>query len=85
MTSSMTRDRQALQQRDALAQRRFEGDLAVHGAGGDRGDLVLQADFGGKFVDAFLADHGRIHVGDQQFLAARFGVLDDDDRSARRR
>ena len=74
----MTDDRQALEQGDALDQRRLEGDLAVHGARGDGRDLVLEADFGGKLVDAFLADHGRIHVGDQQLLAAGLRLLDDD-------
>ena len=31
---------------------------------------VLDADFGGELVDAFLVDHRRIHVGDQDLLAA---------------
>ena len=53
----------------------LEGDLAIHGARGDGRDLVLEADFGGKLVDAFLADHGRIHVGDQKLLAPRLRVL----------
>ena len=34
-----------------------------------------EADFGGKLVDAFLADHRRIHVGDQQALPAPLGLL----------
>ena len=57
------------QQRDALAQGRLEGDLAAHGPLGDRGDRS-RARRSGKFVDAFLADQRRIHVGDQQALAA---------------
>ncbi len=76
-------DRKALQQRDPLAKRRREGDFAPHGALGDRGHLVAQADFGGQFVDALLLDHGGIHVGEEQFLAAgprRDGV--DIDRPA---
>ena len=32
----------------------------------------------GQLVDAFLADHGRIHVGDQQPFLARAGRVDDD-------
>ena len=71
-------ERQALEQGNALDQRRFERDLAVHGARRDRRDLVLQARFRCEFVDTFLADHGGIHIGDQKFLAARLGVLDDD-------
>ena len=51
-------ERQVLQERDALAQRRLEGDLAVHGARGDGCHLVADAGDGGQFVDAFLADHG---------------------------
>ena len=39
ITSSIDVARQARQQRDALAQRRLEGDLAAHRALGDGGDL----------------------------------------------
>ena len=76
---------QALQQFDAGAQRRLEIEFAIHGARGDRGDLVLDADGVGQLVDAFLLDHGRIHVGDQQALAA-VGERDqgDIDRACRR-
>ena len=62
-------DRQALQQRDALAQRRLERDLAAHRAFGDGGDMRLQPGEIGQFVDAFLADHGGIHVGQKKLLA----------------
>ena len=62
-------DRQALEQRDALAQRRLEFDLAAHRAFGDRSDMRLEAGEVGQFVDAFLADHGGIHVGQQKLLA----------------
>ena len=86
ITSSTTDERQALEQRDALAQRRLEGDLAAHRALGDRGDMRLQADVVRKFVDAFLADHGGIHVGDEQLLARGSGRLHDDvDRIAAER
>ena len=67
----MTLVRQAGQQGDALAQRRLESDLAAHGALGDGGDVVADAGESGEFVDAFLADQRRIHVGDQQPLGAR--------------
>ena len=71
------------EQRDALAQRRLEGDLAAHGALGDRGHLLLQADEIGEFVDAFLADHGGVHVGEEQLLApAGRGLAHDVDRRA---
>ena len=62
-------DRQALQQRDALAQRRLEGDFAAHRAFGDGGDMGLQPGEIRQFVDAFLADHGGIHVGQKKLLA----------------
>ncbi len=71
------RFRQTLQQRHALGQRRLEIQLSVHRAGGDGGDMRADARLGGQFVDAFLPDHGRIHVGDQQALAAVLGGLDD--------
>ena len=58
--------------------RRLESDLAVHGSGGDGGDMILDADLVGQFVDAFLVDHGRIHVGDQDFLFAAGRLLNDD-------
>src|SRR3546814_1905975 len=74
--SSDLLDGEALQQADALAQGGLEGDLAAHGALGDRGDLRFEAEFGGEFVDTFLLDDGRIHVGDEELLAAAFGGLD---------
>ena len=75
--------RHAFQQSDALAQGRFELDLAAHRAFGDFCDMLLQTDDGGELVDAFLADHRRIHVGEEQRLAAGRCRLDDDiDRGA---
>jgi tRNA dimethylallyltransferase len=77
------RERHAFQQGDALAQGRFELDLAAHRPLGDGGNMLLEADESGELVDAFLADHGRIHVGEEQRLAARRRRLDDDvDRGA---
>jgi hypothetical protein len=32
----------------------------------------------GKLIDAFLTDHGRIHIGQKQLLAAIRRLLDDD-------
>ena len=79
-------ERDAFQQRDALAQRRLEFELAAHGALGDVGNLLLQAHVSGELVDALLADHGRIHVGEEQALATGCGRLDDDvDGSAAQR
>ncbi len=69
---------EALEKGDTLAQRRFEGDFAAHRAFGDRGDLGPLADFSGEFVDTFLADHGRIHVGQQELLAPPLRPLHDD-------
>src|SRR5262249_31979625 len=39
------------------------------GALGDGGDPILQSDLVGELVDAFLADHGGIHVGEEKPLA----------------
>ena len=72
------RRRQAFEQRDALAQCRLEFDLAAHGALGDRRDAIFQAGIVGQFVDAFLADHGGIHVGDSSFLRRPVLRLHDD-------
>ena len=71
-------DRHALQQRDALAQRRLELDLAAHRALGDFSDMVLQPGEIREFVDAFLADHGGIHVRQKKLLAPRGDRLHDD-------
>ena len=74
-------DRQALEQRDALAQRRLELDLAAHRALGNGGDVRLQAGKIRQFVDAFLADHGGIHVGEKKLLAPqRLRLHDNVDR-----
>ena len=62
-------DRHALQQRHTLAQCRLELDLAAHRALGDFSDMVLQPREIRELVDAFLADHGGIHVGQKQLLA----------------
>ena len=70
-------DRHILQQRDALAQRRLELDLAAHGAFGDFSDMRLQPGEIGQFVDAFLADHGGIHVGEKKLLAPERRRLHD--------
>ena len=44
----------------------------------------FQPDVIGEFVDAFLPDHGRIHVGQEQALAAGAPGLDDDVDGLRR-
>src|SRR5690606_7707658 len=49
---------------DGFTQSRLEGDFAAHGPLGDRRDAPLQPKHCGKLVDAFLQDHGGIHVGD---------------------
>ena len=74
---------QTLQQRDPFAQGGLERDLAVHRPRRDGGNVFLESDFGREFVDAFLVDHGGIHVGDEQPLAPRILPLDRDvDRQA---
>ena len=69
---------QSFEERDPLAQRRLEGDLAPHRALGDRRDMGPGSDEIGKFVDAFLLDHGRIHVGEEKALAPALALLHDD-------
>ena len=66
-----------LEQRDPLLERRGEIEFAAHRPLGDRGNLRLDPGIIGQFVEAFLPDHGRIHVGDEQFLLAIIGGLDD--------
>ena len=81
ITSSTTRSREPGEQRDAFCQRRLEGDLAAHGALGDGSDAGLLADEIRELVEAFLADHGGIHVGEEQPLApSRRRLHDDVDR-----
>jgi len=62
-------DRQTFQQPDAFAQRRLEGDFAAHRAFGDRRDFRLDPGEIRQLVDAFLLDHGGIHVGEKQQFA----------------
>ncbi len=69
---------QAGKQRDALAQRRREGNLAPHRPLGDGGDALADSGEGGKFVDAFLTDQRRIHIRDQEALPAMRERLNDD-------
>jgi len=44
----------------------LEVDLAAHGGGGDRGDLLADAGQLGEFVDDFGLDQGRVHVKDEE-------------------
>ena len=69
ITSSTTVTGRPFSSATRSRKRRLERDLAAHRAFGDGGDMRLEADEIGQFVDAFLADHGGIHVGDQQLLA----------------
>ena len=69
ITSSITVTGRPFSSATRSRKRRLERDLAAHRAFGDGGDMRLEADEIGKFVDAFLTDHGGIHVGDQQHLA----------------
>ena len=61
--------RQAFQQGHALPQGRLERDVPPHGAFGNRRDVILEPDVRRKFIDAFLADHGGIHVGQKKLFA----------------
>ncbi len=83
--------RQSGQQGNPFAQCRFELDFTVHGPCRNGGDLVLQPHLGSQFIDAFLINHGRIHVGNQCLLAPCSPVLQGnvdgkraDDRADRR-
>ena len=69
-------ERQAFEKANAFAQGGLKFDFAAHGAGCDVGNFVLEAEFGGQLVDAFLLDDGGIHVGNEQQLAAVNGWLD---------
>ena len=69
---------ESLKQGNSFAQGRFKRDIAAHGAFRDRRDMRLLADFSGEFVNTFLADHGGIHVGEQEPLAPPFRLLHDD-------
>ena len=67
------------EQRDPGIERGFEIQFAAHRRLGDGGDLLLEAGVIGELVDALALDHRRIHVGDDQRLAARGrGGLHDD-------
>lgn len=68
---------EAAQHGDAFAQGGGEIDFAVHGAGGDGGDLVFDAGFGGDFIECFAGDDGAVHVGHEHGFAAR-AMFDDD-------
>ena len=59
-----------LQQRHTLAQCGLERDLAAHRALRNRRHVRFQADIVRELVDALLANHGGIHVGDEQLLAS---------------
>jgi hypothetical protein len=61
--------RKALEHGNALAKGRGEFDLAAHGALGNGSDAGPLADEVGQFIDAFLADHGGVHVGEEQAFA----------------
>lgn len=69
---------QVLQQGDAFAQRGLEIELAVHGALGDGRDMGFEPDEPGQLIDAFLLDHGGIHIGDQQAFFTAFGRLENE-------
>ncbi|MEZ5927658.1 MAG: hypothetical protein R3C55_04145 [Parvularculaceae bacterium] len=75
--------RKALQHADAFFQRAFEIKFAAHGALGDGRNLRTFAREFGEFVDAFLLNDRRIHVGDEEaLLPVRGGLHDDVDRRA---
>ena len=66
---------QPLEQLHALGEGTLEIEFAAHGAGRDVPDAGPHARHLAELIDAFLLDHGRVHVGDEQALAA---VVDRD-------
>ncbi len=79
------RDRQAGEQSHALTQRRLERELAAHGPFRDLGDRLANPGEFGELVDAFLADHRRIHIGEEQAFAPSRLRLHDHIGAARAR
>jgi len=69
---------ETLQQGDPFEESRLEIELAVHRPRRDRGHLLADASGIGQFVDAFLADHGRIHVRQKELLLPHPGLLHGD-------
>ena len=68
-------DWQPSKQRHAFTHSRFEFNFASHCPLRDGRDLLLYTQVVGKLVDAFLTDHGGIHVGKKELLApARCGL-----------
>ena len=53
------------QQTYPLAQGGLKIQLACHGAFGDSGDLAPETKMVGHFINAFNADQGRVHIGQQ--------------------
>ncbi len=66
---------QIAQERHALDQRPLEVKLAVHRPRRDRAHMIAHARHLGQLVNAFLTDHGAVHVGQQHPLGAAFGGL----------
>ena len=62
--------RQALEQAYTFTQGRFERELPAHGPFGDGGDMRLDAQQVCQFIDAFLRNHGGVHIGQEQLLAS---------------
>ena len=69
-TSSSTRDRQALEGGDPLAQALGEVELAAHRALGDRGHLGLAAGVAGEQLDDLVLDEGGVDVHDDEPASA---------------
>ena len=61
---------------DPLTQRALEIQLALHRALGNFCDLRLDVGVIGQLVDAFLPDHGRIHVRDEDLRHANLVMRD---------
>ena len=64
---------QSFQQCHSFPQGRLELDLAAHRPLSDGRNVPFHADVVGELVEALLADHRGIHVGEQELLAPALG------------
>lgn len=79
-------DIKAAHEGDALPQRFGEIDVAAHGAIGDGLDGIACTRQDSDLIDAFLSDHGGVHVRDEKpFAPVSFQYDRDIDRQARKR
>ncbi len=59
---------------DAFLEGCLEVELAAHGTSRDVADAIADTCQYAELIDAFLADHGRVHIGDEESLATVFCI-----------